>query len=780
LLADRINKLNVSPTMKIAAKAISMKAEGYDIIDFSVGEPDLPTPDHIKDAARKALDINYTKYTMNAGSIELRKAIAKKLKDENGLDYKLNEIIVSNGAKQAIYNAIMTLVDEGDEVIIPAPFYVSYPEMVNLAKGKSVVVNTKEENGFKITPAELREAITSNTKVFILCNPCNPTGTAYNETELKALADVLEDEEIYILSDEIYEKLVYDDFKFTSFASLGEKIKAKTVIVNGVSKAFSMTGWRIGYAAAVKEIIEGCNKVQSHSTSGACSISQMASDCALLGSKDFTINMVKEFQRRRDYVLSRLKEIPGITCHKPEGAFYVFPNISSYFDKEYNGTYVRNSYGLANYLLREGKVVVVPGEAFGGDNYIRISYTTSMANLKEGIDRIISALSKLESPVKSKIFDLSNAKTRIKRPIELETSINIETRNALVAEAEVQLKYDNYFEWNANINNVVVQLRTNVPHLYDFWIENWYPAQLKPELKPDGIIYAAFGVIGREPHAFYNPETNTGILFNTDNYGSLRSLAFGLVADIANKKYEMNSIRGMSADYKGNGFVLVGPKGAKKTEIFYGLLKNDDITFHSTDIMFVSLNDKKILAENPERKIYIPTFTSAAFPTLADLFYRSKCENVISKASECETRDCQQPNGCDMDSGYPYCFKASKDSYAMLDPYWIGGMYKHLKEINIRTIFIMKSDSGNDQIRQLDSNEAVSILEKGWSSGLLTPSDHKTLPFYNLHFVVNTPEKIEAYKTFYREVFKKSKCYLVNVEKGTEEEIQKSILDVIN
>jgi hypothetical protein len=429
--------------------------------------------------------------------------------------------------------------------------------------------------------------------------------------------------------------------------------------------------------------------------------------------------------------------------------------------------------------LREGKVVVVPGEAFGGDNYIRISYTTSMENLKEGIDRIISALAKLELPVKSKIFDLSNTKTRIKRPIELETSINIETRNALVAEAEVQLKYDNYFEWNANINDVVVQLRTNVPHLYDFWIENWYPAQLKPELKPDGIIYAAFGVIGREPHAFYNPETNTGILFNTDNYGSLRSLAFGLVADIANKKYEMNSIRGMSADYKGNGFVLIGPKGAKKTEIFYGLLKNDDITFHSTDIMFVSLNKKKILAENPERKIYIPTFTSAAFPTLADLFYRSKCENVISKASECETRECQHPNGCDMDSGYPYCFKASKDSYAMLDPYWIGGMYKHLKEIDIKKIFIMKSDPGNEQIRQLDPHEAVGILEKGWSSGLLTPSVHKTLPFYNLHFVVNTPENIQAYKNFYFEIFKRTKCFLVNVEKGTEDEIQKNILDAI-
>ncbi len=779
MLADRINKLNISPTMKIAAKAIAMKAEGHDIIDFSVGEPDLPTPDHIKDAARKALDLNYTKYTMNAGSAELRKAIAKKLKEENGLDYKINEIIVSNGAKQAIYNAVLTLVDEGDEVIIPAPFYVSYPEMVNLAKGKSVIVSTKEENGFKITPTELREAITSNTKVFILCNPCNPTGAAYSGEELKALSEVLEDEEIYILSDEIYEKLVYDDFKFTSFASLSDKTKTRTVIINGVSKAFSMTGWRIGYAAGPKEIIEGCNKVQSHSTSNASSISQMASECALLGPKDFTENMVKEYQQRRDYALNRLKEIPEITCHKPEGAFYVFPNVSSYFGKEYNGAYIRNSYGLANYLLREGKVVVVPGEAFGADDYIRISYTTSMENLKEGIDRIISTLAKLQEPIKSRIFDLNNTKTRIKRPIELETSINIETKNVLVAEAEVQLKYDNYFEWNANINGVVVQLRTNVPHLYDFWVENWYPAQLKPELKPDGIIYAAYGVIGREPHAFYNPETNTGILFNTDNYGSLRSLAFGLVADIANKKYEKNTIRGMSADYKGNGFVLIGPKGVKKTEIFYGLLKNDNITLHSSDITFVSIDDKKILAENPERKIYIPTFTSAAYPSLSELFYRSKCENVISKASECETRECQQPEGCDMDKGYPYCFKASKDSYAMLDPYWIGGMYRHLKEINIKTIFIMKSDPHTEQIRQLETHEAIGILEKGFSSGLLTPSLHKNLPFYNLHFVVNTPQSIEAYKRFYTEIFKKTKCYLINVDKGTEEEIQKIILNAL-
>lgn len=765
--------------MKIAARAKMMLAEGIDIVDLSVGEPDFPTPDNIKEAAKKAIDINYTKYTLNSGSVELRKAIATKLKNDNNLNYDISEIIVSNGAKQAIYNAILSIVDEGDEVIIPAPYYVSYPEMVNLAKGVPIFVDTKEENGFKLTPEELNNAISANTKVFILCNPSNPTGAAYTEKELRVLVEVIEDKEIFVLTDEIYEKLVYDDFKFVSFASLSEKIKEKTIVINGVSKAYSMTGWRIGYAAGPKEIIEGCGKIQSHSTSGASSISQYASTAALLGTYKETDKMVKEFKKRRDYVLSRLHQIPNVSCHTPEGAFYVFPNISAYFGMEYKDTYIRNSYGLAYFILKEANVAVVPGEAFGADNYIRISYSTSIENLVKGMDRISEALSKLEKPARHKVFELSNTTTHIKNPIELESSISVESRNVLVNEAEVHLKYDNYFEWNANINNVVVQLRTNVPHLYDFWIENWYPAQLKPEVKPDGIIYAVYGVIGREPHAFYNSETNTGILFNTDNYGSLRSLAFGLVADIAAKLFNRNSIRGMSADYVGSGFVLIGPKGTKKTEIFYGLLKNENVALHSSDLFFINNESEKLVAENPERKIYVPTYTASVLPLLSNLFDLSKCENVISKNSECETRECQLTEECGMDRGNPYCFKASRESYAMLDPYWIGGMFKHLKKINIDYIFIMKNDHKAIQIEQLTPSTAVQFLVSGFTTSSLTPHQNKSLPFYNVHFIMNTPEKIEEQKRIYENIFSKAKCFALNCEKGSVEEIQNLILETI-
>ena len=382
--------------MKFNATVNAMLAEGIDVIDFTVGEPDFPTPEHIKKAAKEAIDINYTKYTVNPGRTELRKAIAGKLKKDNNLDYDISEIIVSNGAKQSIYNAVNTLVDEGDEVIIPAPYYVSYPEMVNLAKGIPVLIKTKEENGFKLTPNELSEAVTPKTKVFIICNPNNPTGTAYNEKELRALAEVIEDKEIYVLSDEIYEKIIYDDFKFTSYASLSENIKSKTVIINGASKAYSMTGWRIGYAAGPKAIIDGCNIVQSHSTSGASSISQYAATTALLGTYDETDKMVKEFRRRRDYMLERLDEIKNISFCKPSGAFYFFINVSYYFGKKWKDNLVKDSTDLSYYILNEAKVGVVPGPGFGMEGYIRLSYSTAIENIEKGMDRIIEALEKLD------------------------------------------------------------------------------------------------------------------------------------------------------------------------------------------------------------------------------------------------------------------------------------------------------------------------------------------------------------------------------------------------
>jgi aspartate aminotransferase len=382
--------------MKIAQAAKELKSTGEDIIDFSVGEPDFPTPQNIKDAAVKALQNDFTKYTINAGTIELRNAIARKLKIENGLDYNVNEIIVSAGAKQCVFNAVQAVVYEGDEVIVPAPYYVSYPAIVNMAHGKNVFIDTSAENNFKITPGQLKEAITSKTKMLILCNPSNPTGAAYTKAELEGMKEILEEENFYILSDEIYEKIIYDDFEFTSVPSLSDKIKSKTILINGHSKSYSMTGWRIGYAAGPEDIIKEMAKVQSHSTSNASSISQAAAVEALLGPQESVEIMRKEFERRRNFLHAELSSINGIKCVKPSGAFYVFPDVASYFNKSNQSIKIENSFDLAMYLLREAKVAVVPGSAFGAEGFLRLSYSTSLENLNEGVKRIKKALARLE------------------------------------------------------------------------------------------------------------------------------------------------------------------------------------------------------------------------------------------------------------------------------------------------------------------------------------------------------------------------------------------------
>lgn len=395
-LAKRVKKIGISPTMKVAQQALELKAKGDNIIDLSVGEPDFPTPQNIKDAAKKAIDQNFTKYTVNPGIIALREAIANKFRVDNNLEYSPANILVSNGAKHSVFNAIQSLVCNDDEVIIPAPYYVSYPEMVNIANGKSVFINTTEESDFKITPKQLKEAVTEKTKLLILCSPSNPTGTTYSKEDLEELAGVIEDQKFYILSDEIYEKVIYDDFKFSSIAAVSSKIKGRTITVNGHSKSYSMTGWRIGYAAGPEEIIKAMNKYQSHSTSNACSISQAAALEALTGQQDSVDNSRKEFQKRRDFIHQALTSIQGITCYKPQGAFYLFPNVSEFFNKSTQIFNVNSSFDLSMYLLNEAKVATVPGSAFGADEHLRLSYSTSLENLNEGVERIKEALSRLK------------------------------------------------------------------------------------------------------------------------------------------------------------------------------------------------------------------------------------------------------------------------------------------------------------------------------------------------------------------------------------------------
>ncbi len=381
--------------MKVAQEAKELLAKGEDIIDLSVGELDYPTPQNVKDAAIRAINNNQTKYTLNAGTIELRKAISEKLERENGVEYSPNDIIVSNGAKQCLFNAINAIVYVDDEVIFSAPYYVSYPEMVSLAHGTSVIIPTTEETGFKITAEMLRQKITTHTKLLILCNPSNPTGSAFSKKELEEIADVVEKGKFYVLTDEIYEKMIYDDNKFVCFASLSQKIKEKTVVVNGMSKSFAMTGWRLGYAAGPEHIIKAMNKIQSHTTSNASSISQAAAVEALNGPQDFIETMRKDFEERRDSFYNELTSIKGITCYKPEGAFYLFPNVSSYFDKSSNVMKITNSFDLAMYLLYDAKVAVVPGSGFGSEGYIRLSYSTTKEKLSEAVERIKNSLYKL-------------------------------------------------------------------------------------------------------------------------------------------------------------------------------------------------------------------------------------------------------------------------------------------------------------------------------------------------------------------------------------------------
>jgi aspartate/methionine/tyrosine aminotransferase len=396
LVSEVSNRINESPTMKVAALAKKMKAEGEKVIDLSVGEPDFPTPENIKQAAKKAIDANQTRYTINAGTVDLRKAVAAKLKKDNGLDYEIKNIIVSNGAKHSVFNCILATVNKGEEVIIPAPYWVSYPDMVSIANGASVVIDTKEEDGFKVTPEQLENAITPRTKALILCNPSNPTGSAYSKAELEKVAEVCLKHNFYIISDEIYEKLTYGDFKFVSFPSLNEELKKRTLLVNGLSKAYSMTGWRVGYAAGPEEVIQGINKIQSHTTSNAASISQAASLEALNGPQEAVEEMRKEFQKRRDYFYNELTSINGISCYKPEGAFYLFPNISAYFNKSNGEAKVKDSMDFAMYILSDAKIAAVPGSAFGAEGFLRFSYATSMENLKDASARLKESLKKLK------------------------------------------------------------------------------------------------------------------------------------------------------------------------------------------------------------------------------------------------------------------------------------------------------------------------------------------------------------------------------------------------
>lgn len=394
-LSNRLNSLSPSATLAMSQKSAELKAQGVDVINLSVGEPDFNTPDHIKEAAKKAVDENWSRYSPVAGYPSLRNAIVAKLKRENGLDYTAAQISCANGAKQSVCNTILTLVNPGDEVIVPAPFWVSYPEMVKLAEGTPVIVAAGIEQDFKITPEQLEAAITPKTKALILCSPSNPTGSVYSKEELAALAAVLAShEQVYVIADEIYEHINYIG-RHESIAQFPE-LKERVVIVNGVSKAYAMTGWRIGFIAGPEWIVKGVNKLQGQYTSGPCSVSQKAAEAAYMGTQEPVEEMRKAFERRRDLIVRLAKDVPGFEVNVPQGAFYLFPKCSSFYGKSAHGRTITNSDELAMYLLEVGHVACVGGTSFGAPECIRMSYATSDENIVEAIRRIKEALAELK------------------------------------------------------------------------------------------------------------------------------------------------------------------------------------------------------------------------------------------------------------------------------------------------------------------------------------------------------------------------------------------------
>ena len=394
-LAERISRIKPSPTLAITAKANALRAEGHDVIGFGAGEPDFDTPANIKKAAIKAIEAGFTKYTPVGGTDELKDAIIGKLERENHLSYRRSEIVVSCGAKHTLYNLAQVIFEEGDEVVIPAPYWVSYIDIVALSGAKPVVIETSQREGFKLQAQQLAKAINGRTKAFIINSPSNPAGISYSRQELEPLATVLVEKDLLVISDDIYEKIIYDGEEFCSLATLQTEIKKKLIVVNGLSKAYAMTGWRIGYAAGPEEIVAAVTKLQSQSTSNPTSIAQKAAVEALNGPQESVVAMVEEFKKRRNVIVAALNEIPGVKCMLPQGAFYVFPDFSAFYGRSYAGKVVTNSTELTAYLLEVAKIAVVPGVEFGQDNHLRLSYATSLENIEKGVARIKDAVMKL-------------------------------------------------------------------------------------------------------------------------------------------------------------------------------------------------------------------------------------------------------------------------------------------------------------------------------------------------------------------------------------------------
>ena len=776
MLSNYIQRIGASPTLRINAKVRQMKREGIDIIDLSLGEPDFPTPHNVKEAAKRAIDEECTKYTSNVGILELRQAIVDKYQDECSADYDPSNVIVSTGAKQALFNACTALLNKGDEVIIPAPYWVSYPQMVSLARGTPVIVHTKEENGFRLTSEELGRAITAQTKAIIINNPSNPTGSGYSPEDLLKVIDVCMDEGLIIIADEIYEKLSYGGFQFKSVAAFGDKVQQNSLIISGFSKAYAMTGWRLGYTVGPAPIIQGMEKIQSHSTSNANSVAQRAAVEALNGPQEQIKTMCAEFEERRNAALEMIKEIPHCSCYEPEGAFYLFPNFSWYYDKQYDDMPIRNSAGLTYYLLKNAKVALIPGEAFGADDFVRLSYSASTETVREGVRRIIKALAKLKPAIKSIQTPLTNTYTRVREYTKIDL-ISAAECDSLVNEAESVMPYDNFHEWNAIVGGVVLKLVTNSPHLIDFWMNNLFPASMNTDEEADGVIYAVMDAPKRKPSTFYCPESHTAIIFNTAFYPQLRSLVFGMIDDITTSTLDSFLIAGSSVSVEENGICMMGPPASGVTTHLAGLLSRPEVKLNSINGFMVTQNNGTPIAESLERKFLVRTNIVKGMPELASVFDRSKLENVITDKFECPTENCEIRNDCIIDEGRLGCYIASRYSFGLLDPLWIGGREKHRETVPVTKLILFLKDAALPKVSRLSADDALRRLEDGVHhtdrGGLLTK------PFFNFHRLVNDPVHVSHLVSQWKTLLSTVPAYLINTGRLTKSEAQTAIWEIV-
>lgn len=772
MLSERSNRITLSPTLRINARATQMSAQGIDVVDFSVGEPDFPTPEAVKRAAKAALDANFTKYTANDGIPELRKAICEKLEHENNLHYSPDEVIVSVGAKNSLFNVAMALYEEGDDVLIPAPYWVSYPDQVKVAGANPVYVPTREEDGFRLQARDLAAAITPNTKALILNFPCNPTGATYSREQLEEIAEVCVREQIWVISDEIYEKLLYDGQRYTSIASLNEKIKKLTVVINGFSKAFSMTGWRLGYAAGPREIVAACSKIQSHNTSNATSFVQKAALVALRDCSMEVERMRQEFERRRNAIVYRLRSLPNVSCFSPSGAFYVMPNVTRYLDREFGGAPIRNTYGLSYYLLKEAHVAVVPGEAFGTDEHVRIAFATSMERIEEGCRRIGQALSRLEEPRRLRPRALNNVVTKVATYAETRPVVGLEARNALLDEAAAHLSPDAYFEWNAAVAGIVVQLRTNSPHLADFYQENFYPAPLEGDLEPHAVVYAVKDVPGREASGLVSAETSTAFVFNTAFYGQVRSLTLQLAAESAARTSGALLAHCAGLDVNGNGVLIWGGPGSGRTGLLAAIMREEGVRLVSNDTVLVRLASSEPVADLVERKLYLKAKWVGKFPEIEKLLERSKLENMVVSRDSCTV---DHPNDeCPLDRGAAVCLEASKNGRIMLDPYWLGGASRHARRTAPRLCVLLAKDPVLPLMQDVPAREAARTL----ASGQLPGATGKTFAFVNPHLAGLDSSRSDLLRAQHERLFGATKVVMLNMAIGSVEAAGKRLVEL--